>query len=76
MRWFCIPVPIPCLLLRHQDPALQDITWHWFMLTGYLCYEDMFFVKVVTYGSWRWLNLHLLWQTGYARKGGLVLLRD
>lgn len=69
-------LPIPCLLLRHQDPALQDITWHWFMLTGYLCYEDMFFVKVVTYGSWRWLNLHLLWQTGYARKGGLVLLRD
>ena len=67
-------LPIPCLLLRHQDPALQDITWHW--LTGYLCYEDMFFVKVVTYGSWRWLNLHLLWQTGYARKGGLVLLRD
>lgn len=69
-------LPIPCLLLRHQALAMQDYTWHWFLLTGYLSCGGQFFVKVVTYGSWRWLDFHLLWQTGYTRKGGLVLLRD
>ena len=33
-------------------------------------------VKAVTYGSFEWLDFAKLWNTGYDRKGGLVLLRD
>ena len=25
------------------------------------------------YGSWRWLSLKELWDTGYKQKGGLIL---
>ena len=29
--------------------------------------------KAVSYGSWRWLDLNMLWTTGHDRKGGLIL---
>ena len=32
-------------------------------------------VKVVTYGSWRWLDLPHLWDTGFEQKGGLILIQ-
>jgi len=31
-------------------------------------------VKVVSYGTFRWFSLKELWDTGYSRKGGLVLV--
>lgn len=66
-------LPVPCLLLKHRETAFKDYTWHWFLLTGYEEAEDRFMVKAVTYGDWRWLDFSLLWDTGYQRKGGLIL---
>lgn len=68
--------PIPCLTLRHKDPAFKDYDWHWFMLTGYRTERERFFVKAVTYGKAAWLDLDALWNTGYERKGGLILYRS
>lgn len=66
-------LPIPCLILKHANPSLKDYEWHWFLLTGYEEFAGTFMVKAVTYGSWQWLDLSALWNTGYRRKGGLVL---
>lgn len=67
-------MPVPYLNLRHINPNLQDYVWHWFWLAGYEEFEDDFMVKLVTYGCYRWLPLRELWDTGYVRKGGIILL--
>ena len=64
---------IPCLTLKHSHPSMDDYVWHWYILSGYEEYEDKFMVKAVTYGTYRWLDLDMLWNTGYDRKGGLIL---
>ncbi len=65
--------PIPCLTLKHKEPALQKYVWHWFILNAYeFCGED-FFVQAVSYGIGRRMNFATLWDTGYQRKGGLIL---
>ncbi|MGN1014553.1 MAG: hypothetical protein ACI4PM_04245 [Butyricicoccus sp.] len=65
-------LPVPCLTLRHKNPDLADYVWHWYMLTGYQQADDLFLVKAVTYGEWRWLDFRQLWDTGYRKKGGLI----
>ena len=65
--------PIPTLVLRHKSPNLQDYVWHWFLLTGYETFGDVTMVKAVTYGAWRWLDLSELWDTGWEKRGGLIL---
>jgi hypothetical protein len=65
--------PIPYLMLLHRDKALDDFNWHWFLLNGYDASDQAFLVKAVTYGSYEWLDLRALWDTGYERRGGLVL---
>lgn len=67
-------LPVPYLNLRHINPNLADYVWHWFWLAGYEEFEDDFMVKLVTYGCYRWLPLDELWDTGYVRKGGVILL--
>ena len=67
-------LPVPYLNLRHINPNLIDYVWHWFWLAGYEEFEDDFMVKLVTYGCYRWLPLKELWDTGYVRKGGVILL--
>ena len=77
--------PVPVLILRHQNPALKDFVWHWFLLTGYSDEEEKTVVpedsaggrcvKAVTYGEWAWVDFEKLWDTGHEQKGGLVLLR-
>ena len=67
--------PIPCLTLKHKEPAYDDYVWHWYMLTGYKKEAGHFFVKAVTYGGARWLDFRGLWDTGYEKKGGLILYR-
>lgn len=64
---------IPCLTLEHKNPELKTYVWHWFLLTG--CDEENFQVKVTTYGSFRWINFAELWDTGFERKGGIVLIQ-
>jgi hypothetical protein len=68
---------IPILLLQHQNPNFENYVWHWFQLTGYDERPDgRFLVKAVTYGSYEWLDLDKLWNTGYKRKGGLILFQE
>lgn len=69
-------MPIPCLTLKHRAPSMEFYVWHWYLITGYEDADDACAVKAVTYGSWRWLDLRTLWETGYERRGGLVLLSD
>lgn len=66
-------LPVPCLLLNHRKRSLKDYEWHWFLLTGYEASEHQCLVKAVTYGGWQWLDLAEMWDTGYARRGGLIL---
>lgn len=66
-------LPIPCLILHHKSPNLEDYVWHWFLLIGYEELEEDMMVKAVTYGEYRWISLAELWDTGYEEKGGLVL---
>ena len=64
---------VPMLVLMHKNPKYRDFSWHWFLITGYDEEVDKFLVKVVSYGSYRWFDLKELWNTGYRRKGGLIL---
>lgn len=64
---------IPCLTLHHRHPAMEEYDWHWYILNGYEERDGSFFVKAVTYGAWHWLDLAVLWDTGYEQKGGLIL---
>lgn len=65
--------PVPYLVLNHRNPSFHSFEWHWFLLTGYELLENKCMVKAVTYGRWYWLELEKIWDTGYARKGGLIL---
>ena len=68
---------IPYLLLHHKNPNFENYEWHWFLLTGYDEKPDgRFMVKAVTYGAYEWLDFAKLWNTGYARKGGLILFKE
>ena len=67
--------PVPCLTLNHKNPLLEDYVWHWFLLTGYEVVNGNWFVKAVSYGFGRWLNFDLLWDTGFDKKGGLIIFR-
>ena len=69
-------LPVPCLLLKHKKRSFKDYEWHWFLLTGYEIQQNTCMVKAVTYGSWEWLDLGELWDTGFQRRGGLVVYSD
>lgn len=68
-------LPVPDLTLNIKDRSLKDYNWHWFLINGYEIDGEKVMVKSVTYSSWEWLDLEKLWNTGYARKGGLILYR-
>lgn len=65
-------MPMPYLNLRHRSKNLADYVWHWFWLAGYERVAGTVMVKAVSYGSYRWLSLYELWDTGFSRKGGIV----
>lgn len=46
-------LPVPILILHHQNPAMKDYVWHWFLLTGYeeLSGEDAAALNEVDEGS-------------------------
>ncbi len=68
-------LPVPCLILNHVRPAIKEYEWHWFLLNGYERTGDRLMVKAVTYGEYEWLDMDELWDTGYQRRGGLILYR-
>ena len=63
--------PIPILLLHHKVTAMDFYVWHWFILGGYN--DENHTVKAITYGSAKWLDFNVLWDTGYKERGGLIL---
>ena len=65
---------VPFLLLHHKNPSFSNYQWHWFNLAGYKELDGKFYVKAVTYGNFRWLDLRELWDTGYRKKGGLIIV--
>lgn len=69
-------ITVPFLLLRHKNAHFKDLHWHWFMIVGYEELEDGFYVKTATYGKGRWLPFSELWETGFQRKGGMVLIKE
>lgn len=66
-------IPIPYLLLHHKSQNFRYFKWHWFMIVGYNKTETDYLVKVATYGSFYWIPLGELWETGYERKGGMLI---
>ena len=69
-------MPVPCLLLRHQDvKQFKDYTWHWFFLVGYEDLGEDLRIKTATYGEAEEFSLKEMWDTGYEEKGGLIRLR-
>lgn len=38
--------------------------------------QDWFRDPMMHLGGFRWLSFYELWETGYKRKGGMVLLRE
>ena len=68
--------PIPNLTLRHKNAQMQDYVWHWYLIIGYRTEDGKMSVKVVTYGKSQWLDFEILWNTGFRKKGGLILLRE
>ena len=62
-------LPVPFLLLRHQDPAFDHLTWHWFMLAGWRGR----YVRIITYGAEQWQPFDRLWDTGHRHVGGAIL---
>lgn len=67
--------PVPTLVLNHRDKRFKDYVWHWFLINGYNETQSSFEVKAVTYSAYEWLDFSGLWNTGYERRGGLVLYK-
>lgn len=67
-------MPVPYLNLRHKNPQLRDYVWHWFWLAGYQEFRHAFMVKIITYGRPHWVSLNQLWDSGYKKNGGIILL--
>jgi len=66
-------LPIPMLMLNHKNKKFKDYDWHWFIINGYKDSVEGFFIKAVTYSEFEWLDLNEFWDTGFERKGGLVI---
>ena len=48
--------------------------WHWYNFAGYEEEGDDLYVKAVTYGKYEWLNFKELWDTGFKKKGGMIII--
>ena len=69
-------LPIACLILSHKNPAMKDLNWHWFSLTGYEEKDGRFHVYYHTYGEKVLVDFRELWDTGSCIKGGMIALQD
>ena len=67
-------IPIPFLLLKHKNKSMDDLTWHWFLIVGYKEIDEDLFVKVATYGKYKWISFDDLWESGYNKKGGMIII--
>ncbi|MBR0410736.1 MAG: hypothetical protein IJI25_07005 [Eubacterium sp.] len=65
-------LPIACLMLRHKEKVYANLSWHWFMITGYEMRNDRMVLLGHTYGTTFKVDFEGLWNTGRWLKGGLV----
>ena len=73
-------MPVATLTLRHHDKKFKEFFWHWYLINGYKhdgrkADDPNFEVKCLTYGESEFINFRELWDTGYEKKGGIVLFR-
>jgi hypothetical protein len=68
--------PIPYLLLHHKNSYFRHLTWHWFLILGFRESIEGFQVKITTYGKARWYLFEDLWNTGFQKKGGMILFQE
>ena len=66
-------LPLPMLMLNHRNKKYKDYDWHWFIVNGYKYDTQKFYIKAVTYSEFEWIDLSEFWDTGFERKGGLVV---
>ena len=64
------------LILKHKNHIMEDYVWHWFLINGYEEIDNKFKVKLVTYGKYEWKDLEDVWNTGYTKKGGLIIYSE
>ena len=67
-------MPIPFLLLKHKNKKIKELIWHWFLIIGYEEIDDDLLIKIVTYGKYQCISLNNLWNTGYDKKGGMIII--
>jgi hypothetical protein len=67
-------IPIPFLLLKHKNKKIKELIWHWFLIIGYEEIDDDLLIKIVTYGKYQCISLNNLWNTGYDKKGGMIII--
>lgn len=65
-------LPIAYLMLRHKDNAFKNISWHWFMITGYEIKKERMLLQYHTYGGVYKVDFERMWHTGRHFKGGMV----
>ena len=63
-------------MLNHYHKAMKEYIWHWFLINGYEEREETLMVKAVTYSGYEWLDLRVLWDSGWKNRGGFVLYRQ
>ncbi len=55
---------------------MKEYIWHWFLINGYEERKETLMVKAVTYSGYEWLDLRVLWDSGWKNRGGFVLYRQ
>ncbi len=66
-------IPVPCLMLMHQDKKrFYYFLWHWFLIVGYEDGGDAFQILAATYGTRYRLPFADFWDTGQEERGGLI----
>ena len=63
-------LPVPYLMLRHQNPEYKDFCLALVLCYGYEETEHSFRIDVATYGESAVLDLADLWNTGCEEKAG------
>ena len=65
-------LPIAYLMLHHTDKRYDNLSWHWFVITGYERKNGRIMLTYHTYGGVYKVDLYGLWHTGKRWKGGMV----
>ncbi|MEI6101604.1 MAG: hypothetical protein WCP73_07175 [Eubacteriales bacterium] len=64
------------LLLTHKDKELDEFTWHWFTLTGYVDIGESMQVDFATWGNKHSFDFDRMWNTGTLSHGGMVVITE